>query len=264
MSQKNLVLLWAQEFNEKTGTLPDTNNVWTYDIGSKFDGWGNQELEYYTDHSAATDGQGNLVINATRIPDGHEALGEFPHLEFLSTRMHTKNHYAFKYGRIEARIKMPAGQGTWPALWMLGTSFGDKEWPHCGEIDIVEVGDDKHLLHCTLHGPDYFGDNGLAGPTSRPESDFSADFNTYAIEWLPGKIDWYFNDELVASKTEADAIARQSHWVFDEEFFLIANLAMGGTFVPGGIDPKLDSATFTIDYIRHYAINGVGNVRRVS
>ena len=264
MSEKSLVLLWAQEFNEKGGTLPDTQRVWTYDLGSKYDGWGNQELEYYTDHNAVTDGKGNLVISATRIPSQDPVLQEFPHLEFFSTRMHTKNHYTFKYGRIEARIKMPKGQGTWPAMWLLGSSFGDVEWPHCGEIDVIEIGDEKNKLHCTLHGPGYFGDDGLTGPVILDSNTLSDEFHDYAIEWTPEKIEWYFDGELIASKVAADAQARGSEWVFDDEFFIIINLAMGGMFVPGGIDPDLQSASYTIDYIRHYSVNGVGSVRALT
>ena len=255
-------LLWSQEFDGAPQTTVDTN-VWNFDIGTGSDGWGNQEHEYYTDQNAQCDGQSNLVIRAERIGDSDPRVQADSRVEFTSSRLHTKGKIHFKYGRIEARIKMPRGAGTWPALWMLGTKIGEIVWPDCGEIDIVEVGDIKNELVASLHGPGYCGDKPL---TNRVEvrDDLGQVFHIYAIEWLPDRIEWFFNDQSISIKTSADADEVNSDWVFNQEYFLLMNLAMGGVFVPGGIDPNLNDAEFTIDYIRHYSINGVGENSLIS
>lgn len=252
-------LLWTQEFDGPVGTEPDTESTWTYDIGTGSDGWGNQEHEYYTDSNARLDGQGNLVITAQRLTV-HDTVGtEDSRVEFYSSRLHTNKKVGFKFGRIEARIKMPKGDGTWPAFWMLGERIGEIVWPDCGEIDIAEVGDIKHEIVASLHGPGYCGADPL---TNRVEvqDDLNDNFHVYAIDWLPGSIEWFFDGKSISKKTAHDASAVNSEWVFDQPFFILINLAMGGVFVPGGIDPKLDQAQFHIDYIRHYAIDGVGEV----
>ena len=252
-------LLWSQEFDGPAGTRPDTDATWNYDIGTGPDGWGNQEHEYYTDSNAVCDGDSNLVITAERVPTGDPNAAADPRVEFYSSRIHTKGKVSFKYGRIEARIKMPKGAGTWPAFWMLGTKIGDVVWPDCGEIDIVEVGDIKNELVASLHGPVYFGDKPL---TNRVlvEDTLGQQFHTYAIEWLPDRMEWFFDGESISVKTTQDAHDVGSEWVFNQEYFLLLNLAMGGVFVPGGLDPELQSATLTVDYIRHYSIDGVGEV----
>ncbi len=259
MSDLNLELLWAQEFDGPSGTRPDCDNYWNYDIGTGSDGWGNQEHEYYTDQNANFDGSGNLVIRAERLSAGDPISSQDARVEFLSSRLNTKGKVHFKYGRIEARIKMPKGQGSWPAFWMLGEKIGEIVWPQCGEIDIIEVGDIKNELVASLHGPGYSGDNPL---TNRllVEDNLSDEFHVYAINWLPGSVEWFFDGRLISTKTQADATQTQSEWVFDQPYFILLNLAMGGGFVPGGIDPNLDAAELTIDYIRHYSINGVGEV----
>jgi len=255
----NLTLLWSQEFDGPNGSTPDTESSWTFEIGTGSDGWGNQEHEYYTDSNALCDGQSNLVISAKRLSSDDPVAQADPRVEFYSSRLHTHNKVGFKFGRIEARIKMPKGQGSWPAFWMLGEKIGDIVWPDCGEIDIVEVGDIKNELVASLHGPGYCGADPL---TNRIEvhDDLNDSFHTYAIEWLPGQIEWFFDNTSISLKTAEDASAVNSEWVFDQPFFILINLAMGGVFVPGGIDPELEQAQFTIDYIRHYSIDGVGEV----
>ena len=250
-------LQWSQEFDGPAGTAPDTDATWTYDLGSGSDGWGNQEHEYYTDSNARCDGNGNLIITAQRLSDDDLIAQSDQRIEFYSSRLHTNKKVGFKFGRIEARIKMPKGQGAWPAFWMLGEKIGEIVWPDCGEIDIVEVGDIKNELVASLHGPGYCGADPL---TNRVEvvDDLNDNFHTYAIEWLPGSVEWFFDGESISKKTAADAIAVNSEWVFDQPYFILINLAMGGVFVPGGIDPELTQAQFSIDYIRHYAIDGVG------
>ena len=252
-------LLWSQEFNEPQGTTPDTLETWNHDIGTGSDGWGNQEHEYYTDENALCDGKGNLIILAQRLPLDDARVQSDSRVEFVSSRIHTKGKVEFQYGRIEARIKMPKGDGTWPALWMLGTQIGDVVWPDCGEIDIVEVGDIKNELVASLHGPVYFGDKPLTNRVLVTD-DLNDQFHTYAIEWLPDRIEWFFDDQSISVKTADDAAAVNSHWVFNQKYFLLLNLAMGGVFVPGGLDPELQSAQLTVDYLRHYSIDGIGEV----
>lgn len=259
MTQMQFELLWSQEFDQPIGTAPDTESTWTYNLGTGDDGWGNQEHEYYTDRNAYTDGSGNLVITAKRISSDDAIALADPRVEFLSSRLHTHGKVGFQYGRIEARIKMPKGDGSWPAFWMLGERIGELGWPECGEIDIAEVGDIKHELVASLHGPGYCGGDPL---TKRVEvvDTLNDEFHTYAIDWRPGKVEWLFDGEVISTKTAADAMAVNSEWVFDQPFFLIVNLAMGGVFVPGGLDPNLNQAELTIDYIRHYSIDGIGQV----
>jgi len=252
-------LLWTQEFDGPAGTTADTISTWTHDIGTGSDGWGNQEHEYYTDSNARFDGQGNLVITAQRLTTKDTVGAEDPRVEFYSSRMHTNKKVGFKFGRIEARIKMPKGAGTWPAFWMLGERIGEIVWPDCGEIDIAEVGDIKYELVASLHGPGYCGAEPLTNRVELADT-LNDEFHTYTIDWLPGQVEWFFDGESISKKTAADASAVNSEWVFDQPFFILINLAMGGVFVPGGIDPELEQAQFTIDYIRHYAIDGIGEV----
>ena len=252
-------LLWSQEFDGPAGTLPDTTSTWNYDVGTGPDGWGNQEHEYYPDTNAQCDGEGNLVITAQRLATDDPIATADPRVEFYSSRLNTRGKVEFQYGRIETRIKMPVGDGTWPAFWMLGTRLGEIVWPDCGEIDIVEVGDIKNELVASLHGPGYCGDKPLTNRVE-VEDTLNSQFHTYAIEWLPGRVEWFFNDRSISVKTSDDAAAVNSEWVFNQKYFLLMNLAMGGVFVPGGLDPELNTAQLSVDYIRHYSIDGVGEV----
>ena len=249
-------LLWSQEFDGTANASVD-KAYWNFDIGTGSDGWGNQEHEYYTAENAYLDGQSNLTIHAQRIGDDDPRRQQDERVEFVSSRILTQGKISFKYGRIEAKIRMPKGAGTWPAVWMLGTQIGQIPWPECGEIDIVEVGDIKNELVASLHGPGYFGDKPLTNRVLVSD-DLGEEFHTYAIEWLPDRIEWFFDGNSISVKTAADAEAQNAQWVFNQEFFLLINLAMGGVFVPEGIDPELNEAKFTIDYVRHYSIDGVG------
>lgn len=259
-TRKEFELLWSQEFDGPAGVTPDAA-FWNYDIGTGADGWGNQEHEYYVDTQAALDGNGNLIITADRISSDRAHEFADPRVEFISSRLLTHKKVSFQYGRLEVRVKTPEGQGTWPAVWMLGNQFDSIGWPECGEIDILEVGDQKDLMHFTLHGPSYCGDDGLTKTHVANGGPLHNDFHDVAIEWLPGQIDWFFDGQHISRKTAQDAETRGSRWVFDQEFFLIMNLAMGGMFVPLGIDPALNSAAVLIDFVRFYSIDGVGSVR---
>jgi beta-glucanase (GH16 family) len=268
-SKKTLKLLWSDEFNGKKGSLPSPK-TWSREIGGG--GWGNSERQYYTDKAAnaSMDGSGRLVITANRISNEYaEQIGEVPGTEdilnrcsecqFTSARMKTARNIGFMYGRIEARIKMPQGIGTWPAFWMLGGDLLDGvPWPECGEIDIMEFrGDIPDRTTSALHGPTTPPGSGLGAAFMSYDS-LSNGFHTYAIEWKKNSIAFIVDGRVTGTYSSADTGSRG--WVYNQEFFLILNLAMGGTYAGEDIDPMLNQAQLYVDYIRYYSINGVGKV----
>ena len=259
-----LKLLWHQEFAGKAGTSP-SSKVFNYDLGGG--GWGNLEHEAYVEDNAKLDGskQGNLVIKATRYtPDPGGLSYPCPVVsngdvcEFLSSRLQTSGKLAFQYGQVSARIKMPAGDGVWPAFWMLGTDINNNQWPNCGEIDIVETRGDQYptTVFGTAHGPGYSGENGIVNSTNTAKA-LSAGYHVYSVIWLKNKIQWLIDGKVYHTVTPAQT---GSNYVFNKPFFLIMNLAMGGNFVGGSIDPTLQEAQMSIDWIRYYSYNGVGKV----
>jgi len=268
---KLLKLLWSDEFAGKKGALPSTK-TWNYDIGNSY-GWGNSELEYYTQKPAniSLDGKGKLVVTANRISDTsgsqvgavagtEQILNMCPECQFTSAKIKSANKLGFQYGRIEIRMKNPAGAGTWPAFWMLGNDLLDgNPWPECGEIDIMEArGFMGEVAFGTIHGPNFANGNfGGYGSTYNNGAQLSDAFHTYAIEWKKNQMDFYVDDSLYLSATPKDIAP--GRWVFNQEFFLILNLAMGGEFA-GDLDPALMQSQMSIDYIRFYSINGIGKV----
>ena len=268
---KVLKLLWADEFNGKKGSLPSSKN-WDYDIGNGY-GWGNAEVEYYTNKPAniSTDGKGKLVISANRISDAQgnqtdnssaatQILNSCWECQFTSAKIKSSRKVQFQYGRIEARMKVAGGEGTWPAFWMLGADLLDgNPWPECGEIDIVETrGVEPSLVSAVLHGPGYGKGPGVGGSYQNP-TPVSDAYHVYAIEWKKNKIDFYFNDRLISSETPASV--NPGRWVFNQKFYLILNLAMGGEF-GGAIDPAINQTQTFVDYIRYYSVDGVGKVTK--
>ncbi|MEI6405321.1 MAG: glycoside hydrolase family 16 protein [Actinomycetes bacterium] len=220
-------------------------------------GWGNNEKEYYIDEMLSRDGQGNLAVTATRT-DLHPdlaPLGWEDHIEwgYLSGKINTAGKLGFKYGYIEARIKTPAGNGTWPAFWLLGANVHHGvDWPQCGEIDIMEnVGRDPMTVMGTIHGPGYSGGD---GPTSNAYADapVSDAFHKYAVLWLPNKIQWFFDGQLYQTLTPTSA-GVNGEWVFNKEFFMIINVAMGGN-LGGELDPSVESTTMLVDYVKYYKV----------
>ena len=266
---KKLKLLWSDEFNGKKGARPSAK-VWSAEIGGG--GWGNSERQYYTDKSAnaSMDGAGRLIITADRISNAYtEQVGTVPGTEdilnrcsecqFTSARLKTARKLSFMYGRVEARIKMPVGVGTWPAFWMLGGDLLDGvPWPECGEVDIMEFrGDISDRATHALHGPTTPKGSGL-GAAFLSYEPLSNGFHTYAIEWKKDRIDFIVDGRVNGTFTVADTGRRG--WVYNQEFFLILNLAMGGTYAGEYIDPTLNQAQLSVDYIRFYSVNGVGKV----
>ena len=268
-TKKTLKLLWSDEFNGKKGSLP-SSKTWSREIGGG--GWGNSERQYYTDKAAnaSMDGAGRLVITANRISNEYaEQIGEVPGTEdilnrcsecqFTSARMKTARNLSFQYGRIEARMKMPQGVGTWPAFWMLGGDLLDGvPWPECGEIDILEFrGDIPDRSTSAIHGPTTPPGSGLGAAFLSYDS-LSNGYHTYAIEWKKNAITFIVDGRVTGTYSSADTGTRG--WVYNQKFFLILNLAMGGTYAGEYIDPMVNQAQLHVDYIRFYSVNGVGKV----
>ena len=237
-------LVWSDEFNQADGSSPDSTK-WGYDTGGG--GWGNNELENYTNRTTnvATDGQGHLVITLR----AESYMGS----AYTSARIKTEGKFTQAYGRFEARIKIPGTQGVWPAFWMLGADIGTNPWPACGEIDIMEnIGKEPAVNHGSLHGPGYSGGNPLTGTYTLPSGKLSDDFHLYAIEWETNVIRFYVDDNLYETRTNADVPAGDK-WVYDHPFFIILNVAIGGSF-PGAPDTTtVLPQTMTVDYVRVYS-----------
>jgi beta-glucanase (GH16 family) len=256
-ADKTLTLLWSDEFNGADGSSPDSTK-WTYDLGAGVfggvPGWGNQELESYTSRTANVyQKSGNLVITAVKENyTGTDGVAR----QYTSARIRTQGLYGVTYGRIEARIKIPYGQGMWPAFWMLGADIDTNPWPACGEMDIMEnIGKEPSTVHGTIHGPGYSGVNGIGSAfTLGNNQKFFDDFHIYAIEWEPNQIRFYVDDNLFATRTPADLPAG-SKWVYDHNFFIILNVAVGGGW-PGNPDgTTVFPQQMLVDYVRVYAIH---------
>ncbi|GAB4254824.1 MAG: hypothetical protein Kow00109_30080 [Acidobacteriota bacterium] len=240
-------LVWADEFD---GTTVDTNR-WEFMIGDGTNygipGWGNAELEYYTDRpeNARVEG-GSLHIVARKESFGGR--------QYTSARLRTKNKGDWTYGRFEIRAKLPKGKGIWPALWMLPTDEVYGGWPHSGEIDIMElVGHEPNRVHGTLHYSSQTGSHVFTGMSYRlPSGDFSDDFHVFALEWEPGEMRWYVDGKLFLVQTYWSTRAAPYPAPFDQRFHLLMNLAVGGNW-PGSPDATtVFPQEMVIDYVRVY------------
>jgi len=221
--------------------------IWTYDIGQGQNGWGNNELQYYTDRPEnVTVQNGYLIITAQE--ESYEGA------QYTSARLLTKGLFAQKYGRFEARMRLPYGQGMWPAFWMLGSNIDEVSWPQCGEIDIMENrGSEPTIMSGAVHGPGYNGGNAILKSYDLVNERLDTDFHIYGIEWGPGYINFYIDDILYNQITPEDVTGE---WVFDDQpFFIIINLAVGGNF---GGPPNAETVfpqTMLVDYVRVYESN---------
>lgn len=242
--------VWQDEFDQPVGSGPDASK-WIHDLGDN--GWGNKELQTYTDSREnsfvvadplATNGRA-LVLKAVRTGAG----------SYTSARLKTKGLFATGHGRIEARLKLPQGQGIWPAFWMMGTHIDTTPWPSCGEIDVMEmVGHLPGTLYGTLHGPGYSGQHGPTRSTVLPDGQTFGDaYHVFAVDWRPGRIDWFLDGKNFHTVTPADLPAG-AQWVFDNiQCFLLLNLAVGGAW-PGYPDETTRfPQEYRVDYIRVYA-----------
>jgi beta-glucanase (GH16 family) len=241
-------LAWSDEFEGPAGSPVDPA-VWRPEVGGH--GWGNEELQYYTDgtSNAALDGAGNLAI-VVRRTDPRLRDRRFGGCRYSSARLITKDRVAFRYGLVQARIRLPSGRGIWPAFWMLGQDIDEVGWPRCGEIDVMEnFGKDPTLVHGTVHGPGYAGPDGVTAALDARVR-LADDFHRYAVAWEPERIRWYLDDQLYSTLTP-DSL-RGHPWVFDHPYYLLLNVAVGGTFS----EPPGPSTTFPqtmlVDHIRVY------------
>lgn len=238
-------LVWSDEFD--TEGLPDTAK-WGYDLGNgcpNICGWGNKELEYYTDR-----------LENARVKAGHliiEALKEdYEKMDYTSARLMTKGKGDWKYGRVEVRAKLPVGVGTWPAIWMLPTDWEYGGWPKSGEIDIMEhVGHEKGRIFGTVHTESYNHTKGTHVGDKLHISDADTAFHTYTIEWEADKIKWFVDEELYFEFE--NEYKTSDEWPFNKRFYLILNIAIGGNL--GGVE-GVDDAAFPqrmmVDYVRIY------------
>ena len=249
----NWKLVWSDEFNSKAGTAPNAS-TWGREVGdgtvNGIPGWGNSELEYYTDgtNDVATDGQGNLKITAKEA-DG-SLICYYGPCEYTSARLLTKNRFEVAYGRIEARIKVPEGAGLWPAFWMLGTDIDQVDWPQTGEIDIMEfVGRVPTKVFGTLHGPGYSGGQSY-GDTYDLQEPVGDRYHVFSVEWQPDKIVWYIDGIQYFAATPDDPFLQGKQWVFNHPFFILMNVAVGGNFGGAvGADTTFPQS-MSIDYVR--------------
>jgi beta-glucanase (GH16 family) len=244
-------LTWSDEFEGAAGESPSAAN-WTFDVGTGVGGWGNLQWEYDTarPENASLDGEGHLVITSRKESYGGK--------DYTSARMKTQGLFARQYGRIEARMKLPVGQGLWPAFWMLGTNIDEPGvgWPKCGEIDIMEYrGQERSQVTGTLHGPGYSADKGISATYDLPAGrSFDEDFHVFAVEWTPDWISWELDGKSWQTVVPA-ATASRGEWVFDHPFFILLNVAVGGFYV-GDPDPAAfppEGVKTYVDYVRVYS-----------
>ncbi|MGW4787710.1 RICIN domain-containing protein [Streptomyces sp. NPDC004230] len=224
--------VFSDTFDGAAGSAVDSSK-WLIETG---DNVNNHERQYYTsgNKNAALDGQGHLVITARREnPANYQCW--YGTCQYTSARLNTSGKFTAQYGHVEARMKIPRGQGMWPAFWMLGNDIGQVGWPNSGEIDVMEnVGFEPSTVHGTIHGPGYSGSGGIGAGYSLPNGQAFADaFHTFAVDWAPDSITWSVDGNVYQRRTPADLGGKA--WAFNKPFFLILNLAVGG-YWPGDPD----------------------------
>lgn len=236
----NFTELVMQDEFDTDGAL--NSSIWDYEIGTGENGWGNNELQYYTNRSEnVTVQNGILIITAKKE--------SFEGASYTSARIVSKGEQA--YGRYEARIRLPYGQGIWPAFWLLGADCGPAViWPQCGEIDIMEYrGQEPTTIHGSVHGNGFSGGNAITKSYSLLNDRFDTGFHVFGIEWGPEYINFYVDDVLYNQITPADV---PGEWVFNHPFKIIINLAVGGAFVGNPNSETVFPQTMLIDYVRVY------------
>ncbi len=239
LSYPGYTLAWNDEFS---GTTLDLN-TWNQEVGNGSGGWGNNELEYYTNSTKNTFvSNGNLIIEARKEP-----ISGF---NYSSGRMTTQNKKNFKFGRIDIRAKLPVSKGMWPALWMLGSNISSVPWPACGEIDIMElIGNFPGRSYGTMHWKPVTGTNTSKGAEyNLPSGNFSQQFHVFSIIWTQDMIKWYVDDQLFLTTTIADVGA--ANYPFNASQFFIFNVAVGGNW-PGPPDTNtIFPQRMFVDYVR--------------
>jgi len=242
---KNIVL--SDEFD--TDDFID-GDIWTFDIGNGTNGWGNNEEQFYTNRTENVSVQnGILIIKALKE--------DYNGSDYTSSRILTKGLKEQAYGRFEARIQLPTGQGMWPAFWLLGANCGDgnngtEVWPNCGEIDIMEYrGQDPTVVHGSVHGPGYAAGNAITKSYALENDRFDTGFHVFGIEWAPEYINYYVDDVLYNQITRQQ-VEEKGTWVFDQPFYIIINLAVGGDFIGAPNEETVFPQKMLIDYVRVY------------
>ncbi len=236
-------LIWSDEFD---GNSVDLSN-WTFETGSG--GWGNQELQYYTNVENASIENGKLIITAKKVDD-NKADGSY-----TSSRIITKSKQEFTYGKVEVRAKLPSGTGIWPAIWMLGSNINTVGWPACGEIDIMEyVGYDPNIVHSTVHTSDgYAGDGDGSSITLETAEE---DFHIYGLIRTESSLTFYVDSPDNIVHVYSPSVKTSSNWPFDKPQFFILNIAVGGGWGGAqGIDNTIFPQTMEVDYVRVYHLD---------
>jgi beta-glucanase (GH16 family) len=233
-------LVMKDEFDQPGA--PSTT-LWNYDIGTGQNGWGNSELQFYTDRSKnVTVQNGYLIITALKE--------SFNGSSYTSARLLTKGKFDQTHGRFETRMRLPWGQGMWPAFWMLGADIDTNPWPAAGEIDIMEFrGQNPSTILGTVHGPGYSAGQSISKSYTLKNGRFDTDFHVFGIEWEPKYVNFYVDNVLYNQITPADVTGE---WVFNKPFYILVNLAVGGNFVGSPNSETVFPQTMLVDYIRVY------------
>jgi beta-glucanase (GH16 family) len=245
LEQRNWQLVWSDDFDGLAGVSPDAAK-WKFDIGvgPNNDGWGNSELQYYTNRSsnASLDGKGNLAITALRESYSGSA--------FTSARIKTMGLFEQSYGRFEARIKTPWGPGIWPAFWLLGSDSETTGWPKCGEIDIMELrGQKPNIISGTVHGPGYSGSASITKSFAFQNDRFDVDYHVFAVEWGDDYVD-FFMDNTLYQRINPDNVT--GNWVFNHSFYIILNVAVGGNYLGFPTNQTPFPQSMLVDYVKVY------------
>jgi beta-glucanase (GH16 family) len=240
-------LVWSDEFEAADGSAPDTAK-WAFDRGGN--GWGNNELQTYTDRRQNSRIEsGRLILEARKETfTGSDGISR----SYTSARLKTLALASWTLGRVEARIKVPRGNGLWPAFWMLGTNFPTAGWPACGEIDIMEhIGRQPAKAYGTIHGPGYSGGSGIGGSTALTNA-VADEFHLFAVEWEAARIRWFLDNRLYFTAAPS-SLPSGAAWVFNKPQFILLNVAVGGNW-PGNPDATtVFPQRMEVDFVRVYA-----------
>ena len=247
--------VWSEEFDGPAGSAVD-NTRWSYDLADGCQngncGWGNNEKEYYTSagENISLNGQGQLVIVARVAPSGLSCY--YGACRYTSAKIHTRGKVVAEPGRVEARIKLPGGQGLWPAFWMLGATFPATPWPDCGELDIMEnKGSQPMVSSSAVHGPGYSGNTPFQHGQVQPSANLTDDFHVYAVEWDSLAVKFYV-DNVAHFTVTRDGMRQYGRSILAQPYFIILNLAVGGHFDGDPASDAIFPATMLVDYVRIY------------
>lgn len=244
LPSRNYELVWEDDFIGEVGESPDATKWAAETVDIIGNGWGNNEQQSYTDRpdNVSLDGGGNLVITARQE--------NFNNRNYTSARIKTEGIFEQAYGRFEARIQLPLGQGIWPAFWLLGNNCGTEIWPQCGEIDVMEYrGQEPTLIHGSVHGPGYSAGNAVTKSFTLQNGRFDVGFHVFAVEWGEDYIDYFVDDTFYQRITPDDV---SGEWVYDHPFYIILNVAVGGSFVGSPNNETTFPQRMLVDWVKVY------------